>query len=68
MRSINGKKTKVRRFSSALIAKLEEGLPLNCQALHDHHERSTDPDCQSAISQDELSSPEEAGENYHTGS
>ena len=68
MRYIYEKKTKIRRFSSALIAKLEEGLPLNCQALCDHHERLTGPDCQSVISQDELSSSEEAGENYYTGS
>lgn len=68
MRHLNEKKTKIRRFSSALIAKLEEGIPLNCQALRDHHERLTDPDCQSAISQDELRSSEEAGENYYAGS
>ena len=68
MRHLNEKKTKIQRFSSALIAKLEEGLPLNCQTLRDHHERLTDPDCLSAISQDELSSSEEAGENYYTGS
>ena len=68
MRYIYEKKTKIRRFSSALIAKLEGGLPLNCQALRDHHERLTDPDCQSAISQDELRSSEEAGVNYYAGS
>lgn len=68
MRPINEKKTKIRRFSSALIAKLEKVLPLNCQALRDHHERLIDPDCQSVISQDEFSSSEEAGENDYTGS
>jgi hypothetical protein len=68
MRHLNEKKTKIRRFSSALIAKLEEGLPLNCQALRDHRERLTDPPSQSVISQDELNSSEEAGENYYTHS
>jgi hypothetical protein len=61
MQKIDEKKTKIRRFSSALIL-------LNRQAFRDQHESLTVSELLSEILQDDLSCSEEAGENYHTGS
>ena len=67
MQTRDKKKSKSRCLSSALIAKLDTGVMLNCQALRDQHERLTAPDGLSEFSQYELSCSEEAGENYYTG-
>ncbi len=66
MQKIEKKKTKIRRFSSASIAKLDTGVLLNCQALRDHHERLTVSEWLSDISQDDLSCSEEASDNYYS--
>ena len=66
MQNIDEKKTKIRCFLSALIAKIDIGVLLNCQALCDHHESLTVSEWLSDISQDDLSCFEEAGDNYHT--
>ena len=68
MQNIDEKKTKIRCFLSALIAKMDTGELLNCQALRNHHASLTVSEWLSDISQDDLSCFEEAGENYHTGS
>jgi hypothetical protein len=68
MQKIDEKKTKIRRFSSALITKLDTGVLLNRQAFRDQHESLTVSELLSEILQDDLSCSEEAGENYHTGS
>ena len=68
MQKIDEKKTKIQRFSSALIAKLDTGVLLNRQALRDQHESLNVSEWRSEILQDDLSCSEEAGENYHTGS
>lgn len=67
MQKIDEKKTKIRRFSSALIAKLDTGVLLAHQALRDHHESLTVSEWLSGILQDDLSCSEGAGENYHPG-
>jgi len=68
MQKIDEKETKIRRFSSALIAKLDTGVLLNRQALSDQHENLTVSEWLIEISQNDPSCSEKAGENYHTGS
>ena len=68
MQNIDEKKTKIRCFLSALIAKMDTGELLNCQALRDHHESLTVSEWLIEISQNDPSCSEKAGENYHTGS
>ena len=66
MQKIDEKKTKIRRFSSALIAKLDTGVLLAHQALRDHHESLTVSEWLSDISQDDFSCSGEAGDNYYS--
>ncbi len=66
MQTRDKKKSKSRCLSSALIAKLDTGVMLNCQALRDHHERLTVSEWLSEISQDDLSCFDEAGDNYYS--
>ena len=66
MQKIDEKETKIRRFSSALIANLDKGVLLNRQALRDKHESLTVSEWLSDISQDDLSCSDEAGDNYYS--
>lgn len=68
MQKIDEKETKIRRFSSALIANLDKGVLLNRQALRDQHESLTVSEWLSGIFQDDPNCSEEVGENYHPGS
>ncbi len=66
MPNIDEKQTKFQRLSSTLIAKIDIGVLLNCQALRDHHESSTVSEWLSDISQDDLSCSDEASDNYYS--